>query len=145
MLVRSTAEAVTQHTCMWFLHVAPASLNMKAELWQEAAEVQVFQEAGAEAAGPVEDEARTSPVFLLPYSTSQSSHSAFPDLRGCKNRCHLLMREWQVNLACTRAMREGWEISQQCLENVIDHIGIVRIFEPETCTKSYKEEKDTKG
>ena len=40
---------------MWFLHVAPASLNMKADLWQEAAEEQVFQEVGAEAAGSVED------------------------------------------------------------------------------------------
>ena len=49
MWVRSTAEAVTQSTHMSFLHIYPASHNMKAEFWQEAAKEQVFQEAGAEA------------------------------------------------------------------------------------------------
>lgn len=55
MLVRSTAETITQSPCLWFLNTVPVSYNRKAELWPEAAKEQVFQEAGAEAAGLLKD------------------------------------------------------------------------------------------
>ena len=73
-----------------------------------------------------------SPLLLLPYSIRSVTGPS--QIQEDADRHHLLMREWQVNIA--------QEISQQCLENIIYRIGIMIIFGPATCTKAYRVKKE---
>ena len=126
------------------LHMAWASHNMEAGLWEKAAWEQVFQEAGSEAAGPVNDDAWNFPGITSPIFYWSESHRACPELRGWRNRLHLLMREWQGHNAQDRCGGVG-DITAAIFGKYNAPYWNNDDVWTEACTKPYKKgERDAK-